>query len=348
MSKLRITDKEKLSLITNLSSLVNAGISLFEAIETLSEQTEGSQKKILVEMSAGLEQGKKISSVLEKFPKAFDPVTINLLRSAENSGNLGKTLKDLSENIERDIDFKNKVQGALVYPGLIMVLFLGVVIMILTYVIPRISSVFSKLNVVLPLPTKIMIASSEFFLAYWPYITGGFVVLLVSLFILYRNNKRAFVNLLFSLPLISKLARKIDLARFTKNFNLMLASGIPITEVLDSMVFIVQKADMAKAIVSAKDKVSEGNDLSESLSEYKDIFPPIFIKIVNAGEKSGTLEESMLKLSVRFEKEVEDTLDLIVTILEPAMLVVLGVLVGGIMLSIIAPIYQLIGNISPR
>jgi type II secretory pathway component PulF len=348
VTKLRLSPKEKLNLITNLATMLSAGIPILETVEVLANDTKGNQQKILKILLEDLNQGLSISASFGRSPKAFDPVTLNLLRSAEESGSLDSALTDLAENIKEEIEFTSKVRGALIYPFIIFLLFLGIMLVILIYVVPRISDVFRKLKLDLPLTTRVLIWSSETFLAYWPFIIAGSLVIIALLTLLFVRKKREVVSLLFSLPLISRLARQIDLARFTKSFGLLLTSGIPIVLALEYSEHSVAKKDMARAIRKARDTVSSGKPLSEGLSLSKKLFPDLMIRIVSAGERSGALEESMGKLNDQFELGVSSALKTVTTMLEPILLVIIGLFVGGMMLSIIAPIYQLIGGITAR
>jgi type IV pilus assembly protein PilC len=345
---IRLPEKEKLNLVRNLGVMLSAGIPVSEAVNSLTEESTGNQKKLLAQLAEDLGQGKTMSQSFERFPGTFDPVTLNLIAASEESGTLEETLKNLTTQIEKDIEFNAKVKGALMYPFLIFILFTGIFLVILTFVIPRISKVFSKLNVQLPLPTRVLIIISEFFLAYYPYVIAVTIGLIVLMAYLYKTRRRDFINILFSLPVISRLGIEIDITKVTKSMFLLLKSGIPITGALEFSQQIAARKVMSEALRKATETVSSGKTLSEGLSLSKDVVPSLVIRFVEAGEKSGSLEESMEQLNRQYEQQVTSTLKSVTTMLEPLMLVFIGLLVGGIMLSIIAPIYQLIGNISPR
>jgi type II secretory pathway component PulF len=348
MSNLRLTGKEKLSIITNLATMLTAGIPLLETIDSLLKNVKGNQKKVLIQLEKDVQEGLPISESFAKSPKAFDPITINLIRAAEESGNLETTLTDLAENIRKEIEFSGKVKSAMMYPMFIVLLFLGVMVVILTYVMPRISQVFSRLKVNIPLPTRILMSVSDFFVAHTlAIVIGTFVFIVLSIFI-YTWKKREIIGIITSLPVISKLARIIDLSKVTRSMSLLLASGVPIVTSLGYAAEVVSKKSMRDAILKAQNLVEGGRDLSQGLLASKKQFPDLMIRIIEAGERSGSLEKSMQNLAHQFEHRVETTLKSITTILEPVMLVVVGLMVGGIMLAIIAPIYQMIGNITPR
>lgn len=342
---IELSNSEKLGLISNLATMLVAGISILEIVDSLLEDSKGNQKKILEELRSDLTQGNHISFSFAKFPKVFDKVTINLIKASEEAGTLDITLKDLKENIKKETEFRDKIKGALTYPILIIFVFFGVLLMILVVVVPKISTVFSRLNVTLPLPTKILIFLSNALTAYTVPVVLGFMAIVGLLVFLYRRNKRAFLYVLFMLPLISKLAKEIDLAVFSRSMYLLLNAGLPITSALELAQEVVVKQDVEKAIGHAKEVVFSGRKLSEGLKDAKQIFPSIMIKITEAGEKSGSLDKSMQDTSEFLDYQVSNTLRTVTTLLEPLMLVVVGILVGGMMLAIIAPIYGLIGQV---
>lgn len=345
---IRLPEKEKLVLISNLATMLSAGIPVLSAVESLEEETKGNLQKILTQLKNDLNEGKKIAESFERHTKTFDPVTINLIKSSEESGNLDETLKKVTTYIKKNIEFSGKVRAAMLYPTLVFLLFIGILVIILSYVIPRIAEVFSKLKVTLPLATRVIIAISEFFLSYTiPIIV--FVLLIVILgVILFKYQKSALLNILFSLPFFSKLANIIDMANFTNNLGILLESGIPINKAIDYSSHVVTRNKNREAIEKAGFIVSGGKTLTEAFEKSPDVFPKLMTRIVHAGEKSGTLENSLQELGEQFENQVEEILKTLTTVLEPILLIVVGIFVGGIMLSIIAPIYQLIGSISPR
>lgn len=328
--------------------MLTAGIPILEAVSSLVEEAKKNQKVILVQLREDLNQGKSIADSLSKFPNAFDPVTINIIKAAEQSGTLETSLKDLTENIKKDIDLSSKIKGALTYPIFVIIVFIAVFLLILTFVVPRIAAVFGRFRIELPLPTKILIVSSNTLLAYFPIVLFVFVLLAVCLILIYRTKKKLLLNILFKMPLLSTLARQIDITRFSRSMSLLLTSGIPITESLKLSAAVVNKKEVSTAIEIALESVTSGKRLSEGFKMSNGVVPQTVVRITEAGEKSGTLEKSMQEISNQYEHKVSDTLTTLTTLLEPIMLVVVGILVGGIMLAIIAPIYGLIGNISSR
>lgn len=343
-----LSANEKLTVISELGTMLSSGIPIAESLASLQEGAKGNVRKLLDMLAEDVNEGKTISSSLEKIPRVFDPVTISLLKAGEESGNLEVTLKDIKNNIAQDIEFNNRISSALTYPATIMVVFTAVIVLILAFVIPRISGVFSKLRINLPLPTRILVAISEFFIQYYPYIIFALVGLIILIIILFRFQKRKILNALFSLPIISKIAIDIDLARFTHNLSLLLKSGVPIIDALELTKKIVNKSVIYQMIAYSIQEITKGGSLSKSIVRFSKVIPATMIKIIQAGEKSGKLEISLKELSEYFNSKVANNLKTATTLIEPIMLVIIGLMVGGMMLAIISPIYGLIGQIGGR
>lgn len=342
---IRLKSSEKLELISNLSAMLSAGIPLLETVDALLEGTKGKLRTILVNLKKDLEAGKTIAESFSKFPDSFDSIAVNLIHGGEQAGNLEKILKDLAETVRKDIEFSSRVKGALAYPVFVIIIFFIIMTVILSFVIPRIAQVFSKLKVVIPLPTKILIFLSGILLAYWPYIIIAGVISSVLGLLLYRARRRQVISALSSLPFIRPLAREIDLVRFTRSTALLLTSGIPISKTLELSRDVLVRAELVGLIEFSRQEVMRGKRLSEALKSRPGIIPQILIRMIAAGEKSGKLDESFQEASDYFDGRVSSTIKSLTTLLEPILLVIVGIAVGGIMVSIIAPIYQLVGQI---
>lgn len=342
---IKISINDKLTLINNLGTLIGAGVPILEAISVSAKYSKGGTKAILNQMEEDLKQGKSIHDSFAKFPKTFSPVTINLIKAAEESGNLDNALVDIEQNLKSQKEFNSKIKAALTYPTLVFAVFALILLVILTYVVPKVSDVFSKLKVDIPVPTQILIKSSDILVNSYVYVLLGLLISVGITMLMIKYRKDLLITILTSLPLVSKLAQYIDLARLTHSMNVLLKSGIPITHALDLTANIVARRDIRKALNSARDAVSGGDSLSNSLKDSK-VIPELMILIIEAGEKSGTLDKSMKELAERYERDTEELLRTITTLMEPILLVLIGGMVGGIMLAIIAPIYNLIGNIS--
>lgn len=345
MAKIRLSPAEKLTLVSNLTSMLSAGIPLLEVIDSLLEEAKGGQRKILETLKADVKEGEKLATTLVKFPESFDPVTVSLVKAAEEAGTLDETLHQLVESIKKEIEFSDKVKAALIYPALIVIVFVAVVLFILIFAVPKFSDTFARLNIVLPLPTKILFLASSILLGYPIYIGLGAFFLLVGLYLLFTKKRKFLVNFFFSLPVLSKLAKSIDLTRFARTLSLLLSSGIPIDDALELCRNVVYKKEVEKTIVKAKESVVEGKKLAVGLSQVKGIIPSMMIRLIESGEKSGSLEKSMSDIAQYYDNQVTTDVKNLTTLLEPALLIIIALVVGLTYLAIIAPIYQLLGQI---
>lgn len=348
LRRISLTSNEKVTLLGNLATMLGAGIPILETVESLLADTKGNTKKILETLKTDLMQGKHLHNSFSAFPEVFDAVTINLLKAAEEAGTLETTLVDLKSHIQKEKEFLDKVKLALVYPIIIGLVFLGVLLVILLVVVPKIATVFSRLKVELPLPTRILIFVSDLLINHTAAIGVGLGVTAVGLWVAWSRFRPFFLNLFFSLPLVSGLVKMIDLTRFSRTLHLLLNSGLPIDSSLELCQKVVFKKKMAKVISGSREMILGGKKLADGLRQNKGVVPGIMIKLVEAGEKSGTLDKAMADISTYLDYEVSNALKTLTSVLEPVMLLVVGLSVGGMMLAIIAPIYGLIGQVSGR
>lgn len=340
-----LSTNDKISLLSNFATMLGAGIPILETVDSLLDGAKGNQKIILETLRADLSQGQHVYTTFAKFPKVFNKVTVHVLRASEEAGTLEEALNDLRGNIRKEAEFTDKVKSALIYPAFIALVFFGVLLLMLLFVIPRISSVFSRLQVELPLPTKLLIGLSDMMLHNTVVFSIGFFVSVVVGILLYKKQKKHIIQAFCSLPIISQLVTEIDLNRFTRSLYLLLTSGIPITTALELCQEVVVKPETQKAVIHAKEMIMGGKKLSEGFKDNKNIFPIIMIKITEAGERSGSLDKAMNDIADYLDYQVSATLRTITALIEPVMLVVVGLLIGGMMLAIIAPIYSLISQV---
>ncbi len=348
LENLTLSNSDKLGMLSDLGTMLSAGIPLLESVDALLEDTKKNQKKFLEVLRDDLTQGKHVYFTFSKFPNVFSRVATSIIKASEEAGTLDVTLKDLKENLKKDMEFSDKVKSALVYPLFIVFVFLAVLLMILIVVVPKISSVFSRLHVTLPLPTKILIFMSNALLSQTIPVVLGLAAFSFLMFFVYKKQKRLFLNLIVKLPVLSGLAKDIDLTKFSRNFYLLLNAGIPITSALELTENVVVSREVEMGIRHAKEAVAAGRKLSEGFKSNRQIFPSIAIRMTEAGERTGSLDKSMSEISDFLDYQVSAKLKTATALLEPILLVAIGALVGGMMLAIIAPIYGLIGQVGGR
>jgi type II secretory pathway component PulF len=347
-SKITLSPNDKIGLLSNLATMLGAGIPIMEAVESLLEDAKGNARKVLENLRDDLAQGKRISASFATFPNVFDKVTTNVIKASEEAGTLETALRDIKDNILKEMEFGDKIKSAMVYPALILVVFLGVMGVMLTIVVPKIAVVFTKLKVSLPLPTQIMIFLSDLIMKQTAYFAGGLVLLIMLFIVLFKTQKPAMMRIIYSLPIISRLAREIDLARFSRTLYLLLNAGLTITSALELAQEVVMRQKTRAIIAQSREMVLSGKKLAEGMKKNKGEVPSIMVKLIEVGEKSGSLDKAMLEISEYLDYQISGTLKTLTVLMEPLMLILVGVSVGGMMLAIIAPMYGLIGQIGNR
>ncbi|MEK7127131.1 MAG: type II secretion system F family protein [Patescibacteria group bacterium] len=339
---------EKMGLVSNLGTMLTAGIPIMEAVESLSEDAKGNVKIVLGQLRDDLAQGKRISASFANFPLSFDRVTLNVIKASEEAGTLEAALRDIKINIQKEAEFGDKVKSAMIYPFVILLLFLAVLGVILVVVVPKIAVVFGRLKVPLPLPTQIMIALSDLIMNKTLYFAGGVFTFFAVIIILFKTQKQLMLSFIYSFPIISKLVKEIDLTRFSRTLYLLLNAGLTITAALDLAQDVVMRQRTRKIIGESREMVTTGKKLAEGMKKYKGEVPAIMIKLIEVGEKTGSLDKAMLDISEYLDYQVSGTLKTLIILMEPIMLIIVGVFVGGMMMAIIAPMYGLIGQIGNR
>lgn len=347
-SSLRLSPGEKIEFFGNMHTMLKAGIPILNGVESLLEDSKGNMRKVFVAIREDLLAGRRVHVSLAKFPESFDKVTVNLIKAAEESGTLETTLADIKKNTQAEMEFSDKVRSALTYPAFVFILFIGVMGVMLFVVMPKISQVFSRLKVTIPLPTRILIAVSDYVTHHTLEVAGGLIILLVLLVVLYNKKRRFLLNILFHLPVVSSLYKKVDIVRFSRSMGLLLSSGVPIVNALELSIDVVNRQDLRKLLENSKKMVYAGRQFSEGLQAQKGVMPTIVVKLIELGESSGSLDKAMADVTEYMDYEVSKNLKVLTTLLEPVMLVVVGGMVGGMMMSIISPMYNMIGQVSNR
>lgn len=343
-----LSNDEKLVLVGNLGTMLSSGISIIESVESLAEDAKGNLLAILHTLKADLEQGLQVYESLGQFPRVFDPVTISIIKAAEESGTLDKVLKDLRDTLIKDMEFRDKIKGAMMYPMFILFIFFFVLVGMLYGIIPKIGGVFKSLRIPLPFVTKVLIAMSDFLVNNTLITIIGAMLIIGSLLLIYKIKKKLILKVLFGFPIISTLVRDIDLTRFTRSMSLLLLSGIPITSAIELSKDVVVKPQVKDAIEDGYQAVLQGGKFSSGIGRKGKLFPGILRKMIEVGEKSGSLDKSLQDASDFLDYQTSKKIKEMTTLLEPLMLVMVAVLVGGMMLAIVAPIYGLISSIGGK
>ncbi len=348
LTRVRLHSKEQLVLFTDLSTMLEAGIPLLETIESLEADAKGGLKKVLGALRAALLNGETLSHAMQQFPKSFDPITINLMRAAEAGGTLEETLQDIVKTIQKEVAFTGSLKVAMIYPAFVMVIFSGIIVMMLTFVVPRVAQVFRTLRTPVPWATRHLIEASTFFMHNWPFIIAGIIVFLVVCGLLIRTYKRAVVQLLLSLPGLRTLGVNIDLARLTRTLALLLRAGVPLDETLLLARHAVRKKSIVAIVYAMQHNMEAGRPLAHGLRKAKNGVPAIFSRSLETAERTGTLERTLQNLSKHFDAQVGESLKAISSLIEPLLILVVGGLVGGLIITVMAPIYSVTSHLQVK
>lgn len=335
---------EKVIFARELATLVNAGIPLSQSLRILEKQTTNAlMKKILSHVVKDVEGGTTLSEALGKHPKAFSPIFVNMVHAGEVGGILDDTLIRIADQVEKDHELVSKIRGAMMYPAVIFIAMNGAVTYMMISIIPQLATMFEEMNAELPTTTKFLIFVSELITTYG-LITFPTIIATIF-FIRYIIKKvytirRKFHQLILKIPVIGKTAKKMNITKFSRTFGALMASGISIVETLNIIADATTNILFKEEIRDAAAKVKDGKQLGEIFEKSKN-FPVLVSQMISVGEETGTLSEILIKVAEFYDKELDNTIKNMTSLLEPLMMLMIGTMIGFIMISIITPIYQL-------
>ncbi|RLC36686.1 hypothetical protein DRH27_04875 [Candidatus Falkowbacteria bacterium] len=340
----RVPLKEKLFFVQHIGIMLKAGISLSVALKTLSLQTTNKYFiKILTDVSEKVEKGSTFADSLKLYPKVFGELFINMIEAGEISGKLEDVLKQLYIQMKKDHQLISKVKGALTYPAVIIMAMFGIGTFLMIVVVPKITAMFEDFNAELPLPTKILIGFSK------ALANNGLISLLVFVFsvvIIVKilktyKGKYLFQAILLKLPIISPIIKKINLARFARNISSLLKTDIMIIKSFQITARVIGNLHYRKAIEEMAQKIKKGEKLTEVIKINPKLFSPVVAQMVSVGEETGELDNILIELAEFYEEEVDQIMENLPAIIEPLLILFLGVGVGGVAVAIIMPMYAI-------
>jgi type IV pilus assembly protein PilC len=347
MIKGSIPQLEKITFCRYLSIMLSTGLSLSEGIDVLRRETKNPlMYKILGDMSYSLEQGQQLSTIFERYPDIFESYFLTLTRAGEVSGKLSEVFKYLESQLRAEYNLNSKVKGALIYPGVIAFAMLGIGLLMFFFVLPQVGRVFLSMNLPLPAITKFMFTAAIALNKQMIPLIIGMVVLGGFVFYLLQNKsvKSALLVLIKPIPFIHNLLQKIDLARFCRIFSTLIKSAVPITDALEISFSSLAMPEFRIFAKKFPDEIKRGKSLSTLVRESR-AFPSLVTQMVAAGEKTATLDMTLADLATFYEGEVEEQVGNLTQIIEPVLVLCIGIAVGGMILSIISPIYSVVSNL---
>ncbi|MCL6536790.1 MAG: type II secretion system F family protein [Armatimonadetes bacterium] len=331
------------------STMLDAGVSLIRCLDVLQAQTNNARlRKILMDLSARVESGESLSRSMARHPKAFSQLIIGLIRAGEVGGVLEESLQRIAGFLEKDVELRRKIRSALTYPVIVLLAAVGIVIFLVSWLVPQFASLFKELGIKeMPAPTQFLIDLSALFTQRWYVVIIAVVAILIAykLFVSTRVGRRVADRVKLRVPVFGPLHHKIVMARFSRTMGTLLASGVPILQAMETVAGVVGNSVVSDAVIESRARIREGEKIADPLQRSK-MFPPMVVHMVSVGEESGSLDHMLNKIADFYENEVEMTIASLTAAIEPVMIVLLGFIVGFIVISMFLPMIEVISNLS--
>ncbi len=339
----RVALKDVALMSRQLATMVAAGLTLVRALGVLADQIESKPlREAMLQVRQEVEQGSSLSTSLEKLPKVFPPLYIAMVRAGEVGGQLDSVLLKLSSTLEKQVELRQKVRSAMAYPSIVFCAVIVIVTAMMIFIVPIFKKLFTTLNGTLPLPTRIVIGISNVVASVWLLVVIATIVAIVVImrrWIATPSGRRKWDALKLRPPVFGPLSHKVALARFCSTFSSLLSAGVPVIEALDIVAANAGNQVVADALVGAQDGVREGKNLSAILAQYP-VMPIMLTQMIETGEESGALDDMLDKVSTFYDNEVNATVDSLTSILEPLIILFMGVCIGAIVISLYLPMFD--------
>jgi type IV pilus assembly protein PilC len=343
----RVKREEIMHLSRQLGAFIRAGLPLIEAVRTLGEEAENSTlRKLMVEVEAGLRHGETLSDCLDRHPKVFPEFYRGILRSAELTGQLDTVLDQLAKYLERDIEAQRRIKAASIYPAMIALMALGTVIVLSVFTLPRFKSFFAGLDADLPLATRAMLAMTDFLTKWWPVIVGSLagLVLIIYLVLLTEGGRYARDRIVLGLPLIGVTVRSALVERFCRVMSSMAGAGVALPEALRVSTMSLRNRVFIRGLAEVHGAMLEGQGLAGPLSRTG-LFPPTAARMIRVGEETGSLDDQLDVTARYFEGELDYKLKKLTSLFEPAVIIVMGLVVGFVALALVQAMYGIFNQV---
>lgn len=328
--------------------MLRAGLDVKQALNALGQQTRSKSLQSAIEaVEQGIDRGTTLADGMQGFPLAFPAIFVSFVRVGETTGRLQESLAVLAEQLQKEYELRRAVKGGLMYPIVIILALVAVGFAMLVFVIPKLADVFEGFDVELPLTTRILLGLGSFFEVYWYLVLIGMVGGAFGVWSLLRikSVKDSVMHGLLFAPVIGPIMQQVNLARFTRNLSSLLKSGVSFVEALDILGTNTPHASYARVFRGAKDHVKQGKLLSDFLVDFKRLFPPLVVNVIKVGEETGALDEVLQEIAMFYEGEVDQTMKNLTSIMEPILMIGIGLAVGALAVSVISPIYNLVNVI---
>ena len=331
-----------------LAVMLDSRVPVTQSLISLAAQSNRDDfKKVIINVSNLVQEGVSLSEALSRFPQVFNNFYVNLIKSGEASGKMTETLYYIADHLERERDITTQLQQAMVYPIFTLSILFVVLNIIIVFLLPKIEELIRESDVNPPLFTVIMLHFYAFLENSWWIMMAGLVFLIITFIVYFKTpeGKKSYDSLLLKIPFLGNILRKVFLARFCGNISTLISSGVSITTALNISSDTINNSVYKNIISEVEHRVSEGEKISSVLVEHQDYFPPFVIQMIKVGEETGKLDSTLLEIVNFYQKEIKGAIDLFLTLLEPTLIIFLGIIVGILAISVFAPLYSSLGTV---
>ena len=341
----KVANQEIAIFARQFATMIGAGVPLVRCLNILSDQVENPRmQEIIAQIRSDVEAGMTFSKSLEKHPKVFSNLFVNLVKAGEAGGVLDEILDRLANYLEASEQLRQKVKGALTYPVVVMTIAFAVVVFLVTFVLPSFKNIFEGQGE-LPLPTRVLLASSEFMQSYFPMILIGMVIVcfIIKRFLATKQGIRFRDSNALRVPKLGSMLRKVAVAKFTRTLGTLIASGVPILQALEVTAATAGNVVVADAVHKTRISIREGESIAEPLRSSR-VFPPMVVQMIAVGEETGELDTMLTKIADFYDSEVDTAIKALTSIIEPVVIVIMGIIIGGIVMAIFLPMLSLVNQ----
>ncbi len=344
----RIKRPDLITFFFNLEQLTRAGVPLLESLADLRDTMNTPHfREVIASMVESIEGGKKLSLAMAEHPDAFDNIFVSLTKAGEESGRLPEVFEHITESLKWQDEMASHTKNIMIYPAFVGVIVLGITFFLMIYLVPQLAGFIKNMGQELPMQTKILLATSSFFVNYWYVIIAAPILLPIAAKLMSITNPEMQLkldNFKLNMWVFGPILRKIILARFANTFAIMYGSGISILNCIDISRDVVNNRAVAKSLSDVALEIESGKNLTQSF-QSTNMFPPLVIRMLKVGEATGSLDKALLNVSYFYDRDVKDSIKKVQVLIEPTMTIVLGALLGWVMLSVLSPIYDLISKV---
>lgn len=344
----RVKSKDLAVFSRQFATMINAGLPITRCLSILAEQTNGDfLRKVILEVQKDVEGGQSLSVALSKHPKAFNNMFVSMVRAGEASGVLDQILLRIADHFQAEMELKGKIKSAMAYPVVMFAITILITFVMITFIVPIFAKMFKNLGGDLPFATKMLLNISGIMNSiFGVFIFAGIIGAIFGFRAFKKTNQGRYIwdSFKLKMPIFGQLISKIALARFSRTLGTLISSGNPILNSLDIVADSVGNAVIGKAVLEARSSIKEGESIANQLAK-SGAFPPMVIQMINVGEETGALETMCSKVADFYEKEVANTVEALTSMIEPILIVFLGVVVGGILISLYLPMFQIVNMI---